>query len=176
MRIALASDHAGFDLKERLRSLVEGKGHELVDCGCRSRDRVDYLEYTLAAVSRLTSGECDRAILSCGNGFAMAMVANRFPGIRAAVCHDSYTARTSREMGDSNVAVFGARVVAIEYAAELAEIWLTACFRGEEEARYLERLEAVRLLDTLIAVPDWSSRLESQLPATRFASPRRSPN
>lgn len=164
MRIALASDHAGFDLKERLRPLAEGNGHDVVDCGCWSRDRVDYLEYTLSAVVRLTRGECDRAILACGNGFAMAMVANRFPGIRAAVCHDSYSARTSREMGDSNILVFGARVVAAEYAAELAAIWLATGFRGEEDERYAQRLEAVRLLDTLIVAPDWLSRLELLLP------------
>lgn len=175
MHIALASDHAGFDLKERLRPLVGGNGHDVFDCGCWSRDRVDYLDYTLSAVVRLARGECDRAILACGNGFAMAMVANRFPGIRAAVCHDSYSARTSREMGDSNVLVFGARVVAIEYAAELAGIWLNAGFRGDEEPRYAQRLEAVGLLEALVAAPDWLSRLESRLPPTRGGSPREAP-
>lgn len=175
MRVALASDHAGFDLRERLRSLVEDEGHSVIDCGCWSHDRVDYLEYTLAAVVSLASGECDRAILSCGNGFAMAVVANRFPGVRAVVCHDSYTARTSREMGDANVAVFGSRVVATEYAAELAEIWLTAEFKGEQTARYAKRLEAVRLLDTLVAAPDWLSRLQSRMPPAPTAPPQESP-
>lgn len=164
MRVVLACDHAGFDLKERLRPLVEGEGHSVIDCGCWSRDRVDYLEYTLAAVVALATGDGDRAILCCGNGFAMAMVANRFPGIRAVVCHDAYSARTSREMGDANVAVFGSRVVATEYAAELAGVWLAAEFKGVEDGRYRDRLHDVGLLETSIVEPDWLRRLQSRMP------------
>lgn len=158
MRIALASDHAGYPLKEAVARWIREAGSEPVDCGCDGLEPVDYLEFTLAAVSQLTSGQCERAILLCGNGYAMAMVANRFPGVRAAVCHDPYSARTVVEMGGANTLSLGARVVGPDLAGELVRIWLESRFRADVE-RYVRRLEKLEAFDRSLAATGWRPTL-----------------
>jgi ribose 5-phosphate isomerase B len=129
--IAIASDHAGFKLKQYLLAQFAREKVDFIDCGCISEDRVDYIGYTLKVVSLIADSTCERGILLCGNGFAMAMLANRVPGMRAAVCHDAYTARTAREMGNANIISLGARVVGLELAWELTRIWLNSEFHIE---------------------------------------------
>jgi RpiB/LacA/LacB family sugar-phosphate isomerase len=166
MRIAVAADHAGYDLKETIvRGLAED-GHQPVDCGCHGQERVDYFDYTLEVVAKIVADECERGICLCGNGYAMAMLANRFPGIRAAVCHDSFTARTVVEMGDANVISIGARVVGAELALELVRAWLASHFRSEVE-RYARRLERISALERELVAPGWRSVL------ARHATPLR---
>jgi ribose 5-phosphate isomerase B len=160
VRVALASDHAGFELKEFLKPRLGVLDVAIVDCGCFSKERVDYFDFTLVAARSVLDGSCDIAIGACGNGFAMAMLANRLPGIRAAVCHDVLSARTVREMGNANFLAFGARVVAPETAWELARLALQSEFRGDETPRYARRLERLAALERSILRPDWQHALE----------------
>lgn len=168
IRVALACDHAGFPLKEPIAAAVREAGHETVDCGCAGLEPVDYLEYTLAAVEHLADGRCERAIFLCGNGYAMAMAANRFPGVRAAVCHDSFSARTVVEMGAANALSLGSRVVGEELALELVRIWLRSEFRGDVD-RYARRLARLEALERELAAPDWRKILAC------YAAPTRDP-
>ena len=162
MKVAMGSDHAGFALKEFLKPRLAAANVEVVDCGCHSAERrVDFPEYTFKVVWELVSGNCERGIYTCGNGYAMAMVANRIPGMRATICHDAFTARTSKEMGDSNIVSMGARVVGPELAWDLVQIWLNSEFRGNEVARYARRLEELAELEKLFAAPDWRDALEN---------------
>jgi len=163
VRIAVGSDHAGFALKEYLKPRLKDAGVEIVDCGCNSADRVDYLEYTLGVAWELVSGHCELGIVVCGNGYGMAMVANRIPGIRAAICHDAFTARTSKEAGDSNIISLGARVVGPELAWDLVQIWLKAEFKGKTVHRYARRLEELAKLERLIAAAGWQDALEKYM-------------
>ena len=158
MKLALAADHAGFELKTSVGRMLADAGHETVDCGCHGLEPVDYLDPTLALVQAMVSGGCERGICLCGNGYAMAMLANRFPGIRAAVCHDSFSARTVVEMGAANVISIGARVVGKELALELVEMWLASKFRSGVE-RYARRLERLEALERELVVPEWRSIL-----------------
>jgi len=166
MRIAIGSDHAGFALKQFLKPSLEQQGHQIVDCGCHTPERVDFPEYTLKVVWEMVSGNCERGIYTCGNGYAMAMLANRVPGMRAAVCHDAFTARTSKEMGDSNIISIGARVVGPELAWDLVQIWLRSEFRGKTVERYARRLEQVSEFDKLFASDDWREALEHYVHST----------
>ena len=133
-------------------------GHETADCGCHGPEPVDYMDSTVVLVQEVASGACERGICLCGNGYAMAMLANRFPGIRAAVCHDSFTARTVVEMGAANVISIGARVVGGELALELVRIWLASEFRSDVE-RYTRRLDRLEALERELVVPEWRSIL-----------------
>jgi ribose 5-phosphate isomerase B len=160
MRLALASDHAGFELKEFLKPRLRVLDIDAVDCGCYSDEPVDYLDFTLAAAWKVLTGSCELAIGTCGNGFAMAMLANRLPGIRAAVCHDAFTARTAREMGDANFLAFGARVVAPEAVWDLARLALESEFSGKRTPRYQRRLERLAELELAIYKPDWRRTVE----------------
>lgn len=158
-RIALGSDHAGFALKEMLKGRLFAAGYELIDLGCASSEPVDYLPVTLAAAHALVSGRCARAILACGNGYAMAMLANRVPGVRAAVCHDAFTARTCRTMGNANLISLGARVLGSELAWDLVQLWLSSEF-AEHEPRYVRRLAQVERFEQKIVTSDWRATLE----------------
>ncbi len=163
MKIAMGSDHAGFALKEYLKPRLKDAGLTIVDCGCHSAVRVDYLEYTLKVVWELVSGNCELGVVVCGNGYGMAMVANRIPGIRAAICHDAFTARTSKESGGSNIISLGARVVGPELAWELVQVWLKAEFKGKTVQRYARRLEELAKLERLIAAAGWRDALEEYI-------------
>jgi len=138
MRIAIGCDHGGLPLKEVVKATIEHAGHEVVDCGTFSADSVDYPDFGKAVCSKVQSGECQRGILICGTGIGMSMVANRFEDIRAALCHDGYTARMSREHNDANVLCLGARVIGPGLADEIVSIWLAAEFAG---GRHLRRIE-----------------------------------
>lgn len=165
MKLALAADHAGFELKQSVARMLAAADHETVDCGCHGPEPVDYIDSTLRLVHELVSGSCTRGVCLCGNGYAMAMLANRFPGVRAAVCHDSFSARTVVEMGAANVISIGARVVGEELALELVRIWLASDFRSDVE-RYARRLERLEALERELVVPEWRSIL------ARYADPR----
>jgi ribose 5-phosphate isomerase B len=172
LKIALGSDHAGFALKETLKVRLSAAGYGVVDLGCTSEQPVDYLPVTLSAAQALVSGQCARSILVCGNGYAMAMLANRVPGIRAAVCHDAFTARTCRTMGNANLISLGARVLGDELAWDLVQIWLASEF-AEQEPRYVRRLAQVEEFERRIVAPDWSATLERVVVESRVPQDRK---
>ncbi len=137
MKIAIGADHGGFELKERIRDLLEGLGHEVTDKGCYSPDPVDYPVQAKAVAKAVASGEFERGILICGTGIGVSIVANRIPGIRAALCHEIFTARMSRLHNDANILCMGARVTGTGLAEEMVREWLSTPFEG---GRHLRRI------------------------------------
>jgi ribose 5-phosphate isomerase B len=146
MRVVLGADHAGFELKENLLAYVRGLGHEVQDVGTHGTAPVDYPDYAEAVGVAIRNGQADRGILVCGSGVGASVAANKLPGIRAAVCHDTYSAHQGVEHDDMNVLVLGSRVIASELARELARAYLGAAFSGAE--RHVRRLEKTRKLET----------------------------
>jgi ribose 5-phosphate isomerase B len=144
MRIAIASDHAGYALKEVLKADLTALGHEVVDFGAVGEDPVDYPDFVVPAAEAVARGECDRGIVIGGSGNGEAMAANKVPGIRCALCWEAYTARMSRAHNDANVLSLGARVVGVELAREIVQTWLRTEFEG---GRHVPRLEKIRRLE-----------------------------
>ncbi len=142
MKIAIGADHGGFDLKEIIRPLLEELGHEVQDVGCFSSDPVDYPVLAKEVTSLVASGECERGILICGTGIGMAITANRYPGIRAALCHELYTARMSREHNNANILCLGARVIGSGLASEMVKVWLETPFAGGRHDRRIQLIDA----------------------------------
>ncbi len=140
MRVALGADHAGFPLKEELKVFLGEEGHEVRDHGTDSADPVDYPPFCAAAARAVVSGEADRAIVLGGSGQGEQIAANKVDGARAALCHDLYLARLSREHNDANVLAIGARIVAPAYARDIVRIWLDTPFAG---GRHVPRLEQI---------------------------------
>lgn len=130
MKIAIGADHGGFQLKEKVARLLEQLGHRVEDTGCHSSDSVDYPDFADPVVAKVADGECDRGILICGTGIGMSLAANRNRKIRAANCHDEYTARMSREHNDANILCLGARVIGEGVAVDLVKVWLNTPFAG----------------------------------------------
>ena len=145
MRIAIGSDHAGFEMKENLAALLRQLGHQVVDVGTHSTDPVDYPDYAEALGKVLLAGMADRGVLVCGSGVGASVAANKLPGIRAGLCHDTYSAHQGVEHDDMNVLVMGARVIGPELARELMKAYLEANFTGEERHRL--RLKKVQALE-----------------------------
>jgi len=135
MRIAIASDHAGFHLKEGILAFLEESGHEVEDYGAESSSPVDYPDFGRRVAEAVARGSHDRGILICGTGVGMSMTANKVPGIRAAQCEDCFTARSSREHNDANVLCLGSRVIGIGLALDVVGVWLASEFSGEERHR-----------------------------------------
>src|SRR5215510_2480068 len=141
--VALGADHAGFPLKEDLKTWLITHGYDVVDLGTQSAESVDYPDFAIGVGSAITAGKADRGVLVCGTGIGMAMAANKVPGVRAAACSDAFTARMSREHNDANVLALGARITAREAAIEILEIWLGAKFAGDRHARRVEKIAAL---------------------------------
>ena len=145
MRIALAADHAGYLLKNELRTKLQEQGHEVTDLGTNSATPVDYPDSAQAVADAIRSGQADRGIIVCGSGAGVSIAANKFPGIRAAVCHDTYTAHQAVEHDDMNVLCLGARVIGGALAIDLAITFLGAKYAGEE--RFQRRLDKVLAIE-----------------------------
>ena len=145
MRIAIGSDHAGFHLKESLLGVLRDDGHEVVDVGTDSDQAVDYPDFTEAVAVAVRGHEVDRGVLICGSGVGASVAANKVQGIRAAVCHDTYSAHQGVEHDDMNVLCIGARIVGEEVAKELVAAFAGAHFSGEE--RHQRRLGKVLALE-----------------------------
>jgi RpiB/LacA/LacB family sugar-phosphate isomerase len=145
MRVAIGADHAGFDLKQNLGTYLRELGHEVIDIGTSSTEPVDYPDIAEALSKILRSNEADRGVLVCGSGVGASVAANKVPGIRAGLCHDTYSARQGVEHDDMNVLVLGARVIGTELARELTRVFLAAKFSGEE--RHLRRVEKIKGLE-----------------------------
>jgi RpiB/LacA/LacB family sugar-phosphate isomerase len=145
MRIALGADHAGFDMKARLTDALLRDGHDIVDVGTDGPAPVDYPDYAVEVAKAVLEGRAERGILLCGSGVGASVAANKLRGIRAGLCHDTYSAHQGVEHDDMNVLVLGARVIGIASALELSRAFVTAVFTGEE--RHLRRLRKVAVLD-----------------------------
>ncbi|HHI97348.1 MAG TPA: ribose 5-phosphate isomerase B [Thermodesulfatator atlanticus] len=141
MKIALGADHAGFELKEKIKKFLQEAGHEVLDLGCHSTDSVDYPVYGAKVAKAVLQGEAERGILVCGTGLGMSMVANRFPGIRAALCHELFTARMSRLHNDANVLVLGGRVIGDVLALEMVKVFLETPFEGGRHLRRVNQID-----------------------------------
>lgn len=144
MRIAIGCDHGGFDLKDMVIGVLKSLGHEVEDKGTYSRESVDYPDFAREVCGAVTKGECQRGILICGTGIGMSIAANKIRGIRAALCHDVYSAKLTRQHNDSNVLVMGARVIGPGLAEEITRAWLEGAFEG---GRHIQRLRKVAELE-----------------------------
>ncbi|MDH7499077.1 MAG: ribose 5-phosphate isomerase B [candidate division NC10 bacterium] len=140
MRIALGADHGGWELKEAIKTILQELGHQVQDFGTHDEASVDYPDFGEAVASAVAEGRAERGILVCGTGIGMCMVANKHPGIRAALCHDLYTARLSREHNDANILVLGGRVVGKGLALEMVKVWLSTDFLGGRHSRRLQKI------------------------------------
>lgn len=143
MRLAIGSDHLGFHLKEHLKAHLLALGHEPVDMGCFSEDPIDYPDVAEAVALAVAQGEYTRGILVCGTGIGMAIVANKVPGVRAAVCHDPYSAERARASNDAQIAAFGALVIGPGTAEKLLDIWLGVEFQGGRSQAKVEKIHAI---------------------------------
>ena len=135
MNLAVASDHAGFPLKARVMEVLWAAGHQVTDLGTSSTDPVDYPDYARAVADAISAGRVERAVLLCGSGAGACVAANKFRGIRAATCHDSFSARQAVEDDDVNVLCLGARVIGPELAVDLVKDYVNARFSGAERHR-----------------------------------------
>jgi len=140
--ILIGSDHAGFSLKTFLKEVMEQDGLPVVDVGCAADISCDYPDYARLLCERLQSGEAPRGVLICGTGLGMSMAANRFRGIRAALCTSEYQARMSRAHNDANVLIIGGRVTGVEMALSILRTWLETSFEGGRHQRRIDRIES----------------------------------
>ena len=142
MRIVVGSDHAGLDLKRELVAWLGEQGHEVQDLGVHQHESVDYPDFARPVAQAVAAGEADRGLLCCGTGQGMAMTANKVPGVRAAVCADTFTAHATREHNDANVLCLGQRVVGGGLARDILAAFLDAEFEGGRHARRVGKIES----------------------------------
>ena len=146
MRIAMGADHAGFELKRDLAAAMAQQGHDILDVGTHTAAAVDYPDIAEAVAMAIRNGQVDRGIIICGSGAGVTVAANKFPGIRAAVCHDTYTARQAVDHDDINVLCLGARVIGASLARLLTETFLAATFSADD--RHLRRLAKIDAIES----------------------------
>ena len=145
MRVVIGADHAGFELKEKLATYLPELGHSVRDVGTHSTAAADYPDYAEAVGVVVRAGQADRGIVICGSGVGTSIAINKLPGIRAGLCHDTYSARQGVEHDDMNVLVLGARIIGLELARELVGTFLGAVFSNED--RHCRRLVKVKALE-----------------------------
>ena len=142
-KIAIGSDHAGFEAKEKAKGELAALGVEVLDKGSHSLDSVDYPDFGAAVARAVASGEVDRGVLVCGSGIGISIAANKIPGARAALCWNEETARLAREHNDANVLCFGSRFIEPEQAARMVRIFLETDFAGGRHTQRVEKLSAL---------------------------------
>ncbi len=145
MRIVVGADHAGFELKQTIADFLRSEDHEVLDVGTHNTDPVDYPDYAEALGKAILQGKAERGVLICGSGVGASVAANKLVGIRAGLCHDTYSAHQGVEHDDTNVLVLGSRVVAYALAEELVKAFIGARFSNEE--RHRRRLEKVKAME-----------------------------
>lgn len=145
MRIAIGADHAGFEMKRDLAGYLAKSGHEIMDLGVFTNAPVDYPDIAESVAQAIRNGQADRGIVVCGSGVGAAIAACKFPGIRAGVCHDTYSARQAVEHDDLNILCLGSRVIGGELARVLADTFLAASFSGEQ--RHMNRLAKIDIIE-----------------------------
>jgi len=151
LRVAIGADHAGFRMKEDLKGFLWELNYDVVDFGPPDDCSVDYPDFAEKVSKAISNGDFERGILICGTGIGMSIVANRFPGVRATVCYDLYTAKMARLHNNSNVLVLGGRITAPAMAREIVKVWLETPFEGGRHERRLQKLKIIeeRLRDGL---------------------------
>jgi ribose 5-phosphate isomerase B len=147
MRIAIGSDHAGFALKEDLRQHLAALGHEPFDLGCSSEASVDYPDIAVPLAEAVRDGDYDLGMLICSNGVGMSIAANKVRGVRAALCHDTFSARRARQHTDANVLCLGAWAIGQGVAREILEAFLEGQFEGGRHARRVDKIKAIEAQD-----------------------------
>ena len=143
MKVVLASDHRGYQLKDSLKKFLEEREIEFLDVGTFSAASVDYPDFAMLAAEKVSHGDYDRGILICGSGIGMCIVANKFPGVRAAVCHDVSAAEMSRKHNDSNMLGLGADVINEELARKILHVWLETKFEGGRHLRRIQKISEI---------------------------------
>ena len=152
MRVAIGADHGGYALKDEIKSFLESLGHEIIDVGAHNLDPADdFPDFTKPLAESVASGSADRGIMICGSGVGASVAANKVKGIRASVCHDTYSAHQGVEHDDMNVLCLGARIVGIELARELTGAFLSAEYVPEE--RFQRRLDKVLDMESRFGQP-----------------------
>jgi ribose 5-phosphate isomerase B len=140
MKVALASDHGGINIRKEIAGLLEELNIEYVDFGCECQTSVDYPDYALPVAEKVASGEFDRGILICGTGIGMSIAANKVKGIRCALVHDTFSAKATRAHNDTNILAMGERVIGPGLAREIAQVWLTEEFEGGRHANRVQKI------------------------------------
>lgn len=143
MKIALACDHGGLNLKNTVKSYLKEHGFEVVDFGTDTTDSCDYPDHALPAAEAVASGQCDKGILICSTGIGVSIVANKVPGVRCAHCHDLYCAEFTRRHNNSNVLAMGEKVIGAGYALQIVEKFLTTEFEGGRHERRVDKISAI---------------------------------
>lgn len=143
MKIAVACDHGGYELKKEIKKYLTENNYEVMDFGTDSTDSCDYPDYALPAAEAVANGECERGILVCSTGIGVSIVANKVPGVRCAHCHDTYCAEFTRLHNDANMLALGAKVVGAGYALKIVEIFLNTQFEGGRHRRRVDKISAV---------------------------------
>ena len=134
MKVAIASDHGGINIREEIKSLMDEMNIGYIDLGCECSTSVDYPDYAFPVAEKVANGEVDRGILICGTGIGMSISANKVKGIRCALVHDMFSAKATREHNDSNILAMGERVIGPGLAREIARVWLTTDYEGGRHA------------------------------------------
>jgi len=155
IRYAIAGDHAGFSMKNDVRKLLEGLNVSVMDCGTHTAESCDFPDFAEAIATRILAGEIDRGILVCGSGVGVSVAANKFPGIRASLCHDTYSARQGVEHDDMNVLCIGARVIGPEVAFEIIRAFLNA--RYSPAPRHAARLAKIVDIERRVLAGEFSN-------------------
>ncbi|MGN1060641.1 MAG: ribose 5-phosphate isomerase B [Candidatus Coproplasma sp.] len=143
MKIALACDHGGLNLKKAIIAYLTENGYEYEDFGTNTTDSCDYPDYALPAAEAVASCKCDKGILVCSTGIGVSIVANKVPGVRCAHCHDAYCAKFTRLHNDANVLAMGEKVVGVGYALQIVETFLTTEFEGGRHQRRVDKISAI---------------------------------
>lgn len=156
MKICVASDHGGFELKNTIFNYLLDKGYSVSDLGTDTSDSVDYPDYALRVVTALLNKDCEKGIIMCGSGIGVSISANRFPKIRAALCWDSFSAKLSRQHNDSNILTMGGRLIGVELAKEIVDTWLTTEFEGGRHERRIKKIDE-------LAKEYWKKYIEGEL-------------
>lgn len=143
MKFYIATDHAGIDLKDYTVELLKEKGHEVIDLGPFSKDRVDYPDYAVKVSESVLADSASQGILICGSGIGMSMAANRHSGIRAALCHDAYTATVARAHNDANILCFGERIIGKGVAESILDAWCAGGFDGGRHTLRVAKIEKI---------------------------------
>lgn len=143
MKIAIGSDHAGYKLKEEIVKFLKTNNYEVIDFGTCDSKSVDYPDYGLIVAEAVKNGECEKGIVICGTGLGISISANKVPGIRAALCTNSFMARMSREHNNANVLALGERIVGLDLAIDIVDTWLKTEFLGDRHQKRLDKIEAI---------------------------------
>ena len=153
MQIGLACDHGGYELKEELKAFLKSLGIEPIDMGSFNEESVDYPDFGILVAEKVSRGELERGVLICGTGIGMSIVANKFPGVRAALANDLYSARCSREHNDANILVIGGRLIGRDLAREIVKVWLATPFAGGRHQRRIDKINALekRRMNLIVA-------------------------